>query len=182
MCPALVLRTCLDETKFLLRARESLAERVAHLAMQSGRLNKGQFDDLQSRVGFNRAPSGMLACQEFMQVLDVAKAVCFNYMYVYFVPGLFLGEVNLMMHKLTTVRMRGPDIHCFFQESRVHVAQLPWVERSACYSNMGAVTRGDFLYLYGTFSKKGVYELNARSLHVSIQSCFLSLHGVYIYI
>ena len=112
---ALVHHTCLDETKFLQHTRESLAECVAHLAMQSGRLNKGQFDDLQTRLGFNHAPSGMLACRELMEVLDVPKAVCFDYMHVYFVSGLFHVEVNLMMHKLTTVRIRGSDIHRFFQ-------------------------------------------------------------------
>ena len=115
MRPPLVHHTCWDETKFLQHDRASLAECVSYLADQSVRLNKGQFQELQTRLGFNHAPTGVLSCAQLMAVLDVPKAICYDYMHVYCVAGLFHHEVNTLLQVLSKKKIRGQDFHEFLR-------------------------------------------------------------------
>ena len=112
---ALVVRTCPDASKFLLHTRESLAECVNHLATQAARLNKGEMNDLQLRLGYHHAPEGLLSSRELVEKLGVPKAVMYDYMHVYCVTGFFHLEVNLLLGMLAKRKIKAKDFHAFFE-------------------------------------------------------------------
>ena len=116
LTPPLVLHTCLDETKFLQHTTQSLAELARYLDAESRNLNKGAMNDLQVRLGFNHSPQGVLASREIVDNIDIAGAVCFDWMHIYLVAGLFHNELTLLTQQLHKVGVKGEELHACMQD------------------------------------------------------------------
>ena len=114
--PPLLLRTSLEEARFLQHTTASLVELSDYLEEQSTVLNKGQMQELQTRLGYHHSPQGVLACRDITTSFDVAGAICFDWMHIYLVSGLFHHELNLMLVELAKVQVKGDIIHGLMQE------------------------------------------------------------------
>ena len=114
--PPLVLHTSLDEARFIRHSTASLRELSEHLEAQSHALNKGQMQDLQTRLGFGYSPHGVLACREITDNMDIANAISFDFMHIYLVSGLFHHELNLMLQELSKIRVKADGLHQLMQE------------------------------------------------------------------
>ena len=107
--------TCLVESRFLQHTTRSMREMAEYLDTQRLVMNKGTFGTLETRVGFNYSPEGVLACKQLTDNMDLASAVCYDYMHIYLVSGLFHHEINLMMDRLAKVRIKGDFFHSEMQ-------------------------------------------------------------------
>ncbi|CAE7403075.1 unnamed protein product [Symbiodinium natans] len=113
----LVQHTCWDARKFLMHTQQSLQEMARYLAQENAVLSKAQLKDLQTRLGFNFAPHGVLASQELMAKVNIPDSLCFDYMHIYYVSGLWHQESNLLLRRLWQGGVcKASDIHNFFQD------------------------------------------------------------------
>ena len=121
----LVLHTCLREDRFLQHDLHSLKDVVQHLAERSTVLNKGDMDELEIALGFNHAPCGPLSSDCVMEHMDPTKCLCYDWMHIYLVGGLFHLEANLLLQSLAPAKIKVADLHAFsnqFQWPAVHGA------------------------------------------------------------
>ncbi|CAE7578341.1 unnamed protein product [Symbiodinium sp. CCMP2592] len=65
----LVTHTDINYDHFILHTQKSLAETAEYLETQSRTLNKGAMQDLQTKLGFNHAPLGILASSGYLEML-----------------------------------------------------------------------------------------------------------------
>ena len=116
MAAPLVLRTCTDESRFLQHDLPSLLNLVRHLEARSTVLNKGQMSELETALGFNRAPLGVLSSEAVLDHMGPTKALLYDWMHCYVVGGLFQLEVNLLMGVLAEAKVKISDLDTFFQQ------------------------------------------------------------------
>ncbi|CAE7609112.1 unnamed protein product [Symbiodinium sp. CCMP2592] len=98
--PSLVLHTCTDFSKFKLHTLNSVTASIRHLADKVGTSTKKEFEELQTNLGFNYCPEGVLSCPELLEVFDPTRGAMYDWAHVYLVSGLFHLEMNLLMAKL----------------------------------------------------------------------------------
>ena len=61
--PDTVLHTCTDTSKFIRHTDATVYQLVDQLAARKPHCNKGEFETLQTNLGFNHCPEGALLCQ-----------------------------------------------------------------------------------------------------------------------
>lgn len=108
--PSLVLHTCTDVRKFKLHSLNSLTSSIRYLAEKAASSTKKELEELQSQLGFNHCPSGVLSCPELMDIFDPTKGLMYDWAHVYLVAGLFHLEVNLLMAVLATAGVKHEQI------------------------------------------------------------------------
>ena len=116
MNPGLVLHTCTDTTKWKLHTRNSLASTVSFLQSKKDETSSKEFEEMQSNLGFNHCPQGVLLCQPLMNIFDPIKATMYDWAHVFLVAGLFHLEVNLLLKMLSTARVKQEVIHDALQQ------------------------------------------------------------------
>ena len=113
--PGTVLHTSTDDSKFLLHTKASLQRTVQHLKDQKAVLPKNQFEALETDLGLNYCPEGVLCDPVCMGALDPTKALMFDWMHIYLVGGIFHLEINLLLEKLGAAHVRQQELHEVFQ-------------------------------------------------------------------
>ncbi len=71
----------------------------------------GDFREKQTHLGFNLVPRGLLMSPYSGQIFD---AICYDWMHIYAVSGIFQREVGLMLGKLHRMRptpLRQANLH-----------------------------------------------------------------------
>ena len=112
----LVLHTDLDTSKFCLHTDASVWQYVDALQAKRPSMNKKEFNDYQSNIGFNLAPAGVLRDLRLREHLQPISATCFDPMHIYFVNGLFHLEVTLLLSVLNAAGIKRERIHAFLQD------------------------------------------------------------------
>lgn len=106
----------LDINKFESHTDTSLTDNMKHLQAQKPFLNKGQFEALETALGLNFAPDGVLLCDNLEFKLSW---VSFDYQHVYLVNGIWNLETGLVLDMLKSEpparRIRHSDIDNWFQ-------------------------------------------------------------------
>ena len=114
--PKTILHTCTDESKFLMHSKASLQKTVMHLEQKKRELNKGEFDELETNLGLNLCPNGVLCDPTVMQAFDPTVATMFDWMHIYLVHGLWHLEVNELVDRLQAeAKVKQQDLHERFQ-------------------------------------------------------------------
>ena len=79
-------------------------------------LNKGEFDELETNLGLNLCPNGVLCDPTVMQAFDPTVATMFDWMHIYLVHGLWHLEVNELVDRLQAeAKVKQQDLHERFQ-------------------------------------------------------------------
>ncbi|CAE7455171.1 unnamed protein product, partial [Symbiodinium sp. CCMP2592] len=116
LTPALELHTCTDSRKFKLHSLNSLTATVNLLASKVDETSRKDFEEMQTHLGFNHSPQGVLLCEPLMAMFDPTKGVMFDWAHVFCVAGLFHLEVNLLLGRLNQERVKQEVIHQALQE------------------------------------------------------------------
>ena len=110
----------LDVTKFEAHDDTTIIANAKYLHEQVSVLTKTKFSELETALGLNYAPSGVLLCDTLEFKLS---SVAFDFQHVFFVNGMFNLEVGMLLDllKKEPVRRRVPcsRIHLFFQDGWV---------------------------------------------------------------
>ncbi len=61
-------------------------------------MKKGEFVELQTRLGWNFAPSGLVFNNRWRDIADPTKHCMYDWMHVWFVSGVWNVHVGLMNH------------------------------------------------------------------------------------
>ena len=104
--------TELDFEKFDRHDDNTLKANALHLAAQKPILRKGEFEKLETALGLNFNPSGVLLSElDFLPF----TGTCYDPQHVYLVNGIFNSEVGQLLVVLKKVRSRYQTLHRFFQ-------------------------------------------------------------------
>ena len=100
-----------DISRFRQQTQRSVKEYMDYLAQQQPLLSKARFEKLQTALGFNFKPMGLLAHPAYgPKVID---CIMFDWMHVYLVNGLFNVLTGLFLRDLHVHGWKGPDIQRF---------------------------------------------------------------------
>ena len=94
----LVDHTSLEVNRLKLHSDRSIYDFVKYLKDKAVHLNRHDLEELETAIGFNHVPEGLLQDES----LDIApiSSTAFDPMHVYLVAGLFHIEVTLLLQKL----------------------------------------------------------------------------------
>ena len=117
-CPedmtGLVDHTSLEVNRLKLHSDRSIYDFVKYLKDKAVHLNRHDLEELETAIGFNHVPEGLLQDES----LDIApiSSTAFDPMHVYLVAGLFHIEVTLLLQKLGQTGVRHLAIDRFLQD------------------------------------------------------------------
>ena len=100
-----------------LHTDRSIFQFVNHLKEQAGTSTKKELEELETNLGFNHCPQGLLQDEFVQTVLKPIASVAFDPMHIYLVSGLFQVEVTFLLENLSTARVKQPEIHRFLQST-----------------------------------------------------------------
>lgn len=156
----------LDVKKFEPHTDETIIANAKYLQEQHPLLTHKKFKELQTSLGLNYAPDGILLCE----TLDFKlSSVAFDFQHVYFVNGVFNLEVGMLLDLLKKEPVRHrvgyAQIHSFFQDGWVwpfhhRVGQDVFETRSSDNGNLSCSASeclGCFALLMG-FLNLNVFE------------------------
>ena len=110
----LVPHTEVDHSNLILHTDHSIWQVVDHLhAEYMAGLSKKEFSDLETRLGFNYTPHGVLLDHDLRAIVRPISQTCFDPMHVYLVAGIWHREVSLLMNVLAADGYRQPSLHDF---------------------------------------------------------------------
>lgn len=112
----LVLHTELDARKFAKHTDQSIWKIIDILPRRQAEMNKGEFKEYQSNVGFNCAPFGVLRDVSLRSKLKPISATCFDPMHVYLVGGLFHTEMTELLAALAMHGINQARVHSFIEK------------------------------------------------------------------
>ena len=92
---------------------QSIFRFAQHLKAQSAVLNKGDLKELESNIGLNYCPHGVLYDPLLEQRLLPITSICWDFMHIYFVAGLFQNEMTLLLNALATYGIKHMELHRF---------------------------------------------------------------------
>ena len=113
----LVLHDSLEFGQLKLHTDRSIFQFVNHLKEQAGTSTKKELEELETNLGFNHCPQGLLQDEFVQTVLKPIASVAFDPMHIYLVSGLFQVEVTFLLENLSTARVKQPEIHRFLQST-----------------------------------------------------------------
>ena len=113
----LVLHDSLEFWQLKLHTDRSIFQFVNHLKEQAGTSTKKELEELETNLGFNHCPQGLLQDEFVQTVLKPIASVAFDPMRIYLVSGLFQVEVTFLLENLSTARVKQPEIHRFLQST-----------------------------------------------------------------
>ena len=107
----------LDVSKFQAHSDESFINNAKFLESQKPLKTKAQFKALETSLGLNYAPDGVLLCDNLeFKITNVG----YDYQHVYLVHGIFQWEAGMLLDRLKSEpagprNVRHADIHRWFQ-------------------------------------------------------------------
>ena len=104
----LITICCTDISAFRVRTDEAAFKAAEHLVNQMGIVTQGRLQDMETSMGMNCNPQGLLA----KRVMGTSSTM-FDFMHVYLVNGVLHVEVNELLSKLSTMRVNADSIHEF---------------------------------------------------------------------
>ncbi len=113
----MVCITELDVSKFQAHSDESFINNAKFLESQKPLLGNTKFKELETSLGLNYAPDGVLLCDNLeFKITNVG----YDYQHVYLVHGIFQMESGMLLDRLKSEpagprRVRHGDIHLWFQ-------------------------------------------------------------------
>lgn len=110
---ALVYHDDVDISKTKPHSNQSIFRFARHLQAQSTVLSKGDFKELESNIGLNYCPHGVLYDPLLEQRLLPITSLCWDPMHIYFVAGLFQNEMTLLLNALATHGIKHGELHSF---------------------------------------------------------------------
>ena len=103
--------TCCDPTKFIPATKASIMNILNHLRTQKLLLENRQFKSLETDLGWNLIPTGVMLDPDLAPIMDPAEQNSFDPMHVYFVGGVFNVHVGVMMHELKPYQITYEKLH-----------------------------------------------------------------------
>ena len=97
----LVHGACTDVSQFRLHTNESVQKVVKYLEEQHGKLTSVQFAQLETQLGYNWKPSGLLRNPTYGLVIP--ESIMFDWFHVFLVHGIANREFALLWHALKGV-------------------------------------------------------------------------------
>ena len=110
----LVGLACTDTNKFDLHTDDSVRETIAILRANI-HLNATHFGNLETRLGYNLAPAGVLCCDQLVNVVRPISQIHFDWPHVTVVNGVFNKTFGLLMSALEGHGVRWSDLHDWLQ-------------------------------------------------------------------
>ena len=127
----------IDVAKFVLRTSESAQQTALRLQEQESVLGKTAFDKLQTALGFNHAPAGLLLHPSLGPKL--LGTVMFDWMHIFLVHGVANTECGLLLGTLSTAGW--PTAINDFINSFEWPAQLRGAKPSNVFAKRGCRTK-----------------------------------------
>lgn len=107
----------LDTTKFDAHTDETFVANAKHLLEAKPTLTAAKFAQLETSLGLNFAPDGVLLCASLDFKLST---VALDFQHIYFVHGIFNVETGMLLDRMKREpvrhRVRYSQIHAFFQD------------------------------------------------------------------
>ena len=97
-----VYDSCVDASQLVLHDTRSYKSIMDRLRYQWTRMRKGEFDELQTNLGWNFVPDGLMQSTRCRELLDPASSVVFDPMHCLFVSGAWNLEMGSLITALTT--------------------------------------------------------------------------------
>lgn len=107
-----VLHTVDDSSQLCLHSDSSVWQVVDHLHTQSTMgLTKKAFADLESKLGFNHTPDGVLLDLSLRRIVKPISMTSFDAMHVFLVAGVWHREMSLLLVQLASCGYRQEMLH-----------------------------------------------------------------------
>ena len=111
--PGLVPSTETDWDKFKIHSNESVMAIIRHLQEQEAVCTAQQFSRLETALGFNFRPGGLLTHPRFGHIIPCA--VMFDWMHIYLVHGICGTQLGLLCGELRDAGIREGRLETFLQ-------------------------------------------------------------------
>ena len=98
-------RTCTDISKLQFATTEVLTAILAMLEACHATLGKGQCDELQTRLGWNYQPHGVMFHASSRAICDPSKIASFDSMHILCVNGVFNSHAGLMLRAFRDLKV-----------------------------------------------------------------------------
>ena len=100
-----------DASKFVLQTEDTLGVIINRLAVPMSKANR---EAMQTNFGWNHVPDGIMHCGDMLQHVHPVTHVCFDWMYVFFVSGIFNATLMCVASALQPfgVTWQALDTYC----------------------------------------------------------------------
>lgn len=105
--------TCVDIGRFVLHTPDTIAAIASRLERASSQMTSRDFSELQTRLGWNYSPHGVIMNPRWLQLIDPTRTSMFDWMHVYFVTGIFNVQVGQLMHVLRSHGISYASLHTY---------------------------------------------------------------------
>ena len=95
-----VLHTCADISMVALQTDESIWAIIDRLRAQKSLMGRGEFQELQLRLGWNHVEGGLLQQEPLRRTLKPYTNVSYDFMHILFVNGCFNLHCGLFFHAI----------------------------------------------------------------------------------
>ena len=108
---------CTDPAKFVLHTADTINAILRRLHAASTTVSQADFYELQTRLGWNLVPGGVMWHPTFDRgLVDPTIHTCFDWMHIFFVSGVFNNHVGLLMWNLKPHNITMKMINDYVQE------------------------------------------------------------------
>lgn len=113
-----VLHDCDDMNKCMRHTMESLAAIVATLRQSAGEMSNKDFQELQTRLGWNYEPAGLMFSERWRTLVSPPSVCTFDWMHIFFVNGIFNAHAGLLLREMRTRKVTPDMLHQYCSEWR----------------------------------------------------------------
>jgi hypothetical protein len=122
-----------DTRRWVLHTDATVREAIEFLGRRQPVMGKTAFNQLQTSIGFNLCPTGLISSVKLAQIVRPISNTMFDWMHTYVVSGIFHLEVGLLLQRLSWIGVCHTDVHNF-------VNRFKWPARLSCKSANGINT------------------------------------------
>ena len=104
---------CVESQKLLLHTPATISARLARLATSNAELSRRDFAELQTRLGWNYVPEGLLLDAQWKDLMCPSKVCLYDWLHVWLVGGVFNIHMGLMMQFLKQHAITYQSLHAY---------------------------------------------------------------------
>ena len=92
--------SCTEYSKLVLHTPATIAAVLRRLSQNADTLTQREFAELQTRLGWNHVPEGLLSDRRWSDIMDPTRVAMYDWMHVFLVNGVFNINMGLLMREL----------------------------------------------------------------------------------
>jgi hypothetical protein len=127
-----VLHTCSAWNRIRLHTTDSITGILRRLQRDKPNILVGDFDELQTRLGWNLVPGSLMMHPQMSRLMDPVSSVCYDWMHIFYVSGIFNVHVGCMMQGLKPHRITYSVLDVYLKKWRWPMQIGPRSGQDAC--------------------------------------------------